>query len=234
MISIECIFGAGGSTAGEDLKKSGLFEVIEEPVEPLRNLKKGMFKNLLKDYYKNPEKHAIYYQLGILLRRAKEWDRTLLARPSHGNKVAIRSPYGDLEGYAKYHHEAGNIPHDLWLLYCFVWDSIESWADKCSLFLYFWAPPKVCFERKEKRGRPEEKDIPEEYFEQIGKRHDRWLLGEDNPDPSGIVFEKEMDYKALIVSGEGVEKRVPVIVLDGTREERYTAKEIHELVKPYM
>lgn len=176
VIMLEGNIAAGKSTVGQTLKRSGMFDFIEEPVSMWRE---EYASNLLEKMYSDMERWAFTFQIMAFVMRVKTWQE-ILSRTDHDRVILERSVFTDRYVFAANLHRLGAISDVEWEVYRGLWEFLVSnYCVEPDYILYLRTPTDVCLERIEARGREEEKAITPEYLGQLEKLHDQWLL--DNP-----------------------------------------------------
>ena len=189
MILLEGNIGAGKSTMGRILKKSGLVDFIEEPVEAWQE---GFAANLLDAFYSDMERWAFTFQITAFITRAKTW-KEVLARTNHSRVVLERSIFTDRYVFATNSHRLGGMTDAEWQVYCGLWEFLVSnYCVEPDYILYYRTPADVCVERMKARGRSEEAGVSLEYLQQLEELHDQWLLEH----PCAVVLDGTREWKA--------------------------------------
>lgn len=204
-VSIEGNIAVGKSTFARLLQSACQdWEVVTEPVSKWQNIESGTSKgaeaspqttvgNLLQLMYQDPQRWSYTFQTCSCMSRL----RTQLLPPparllsSEGTPVQVyeRSVYSDRYIFALNMFELGCINATEWAVYQ-DWHSllVDQFGHKVELegIIYLRAPPKVCLERLEHRGRPEEKGVKLDYLEKLHIQHEQWLVEKSTE----IHFEK--------------------------------------------
>lgn len=177
MIILEGNIGAGKSTLGKELEKSGHYAFIPEPIQQWQ---KGFSQNLLDLFYKDQKRWAFTFQWAAFTTRAKTWDE-ILAKTEHNHIMLERSIYSDRYVFAKNCHETGVMNDSEWEIYCKMWDWLQAkWCIEPDLIIYLRTPAEICRQRIIERDRIAERNaIPLEYLQKLEAVHDKWLF--DNP-----------------------------------------------------
>jgi deoxyadenosine/deoxycytidine kinase len=184
MVLIEGNIGAGKTTVGRNIAKSGHFGFIEEPTAIWRE---GFASNMLELFYSDSNRWAFTFQICAFVTRAKTWHE-IWQRTDRNQVILERSIFCDRYVFAENCYRSGLFSLAEYQLYTGMWDFVVSkYCDEPDLILYLRTPAEVCLERIKQRGRDEESGIPMEYLLQLENLHDEWLL--DNP-------------KALVLNGE--------------------------------
>nr|XP_020635781.1 deoxyguanosine kinase, mitochondrial [Pogona vitticeps] len=145
------------------------------------------FGNLLQMIYQEPSRWSYTFQTYSCLSRLKAQLEPPPAKPPEGQdfvQVFERSVYSDRYVFAKNLFEIGHLADIEWVIYQ-DWHTflLRAFEDRLDLhgFLYLRAPPEVCLERMRHRGRPEEREVPLHYLEQLHAQHESWLVTKTTP-----------------------------------------------------
>ena len=184
MVLLEGNIGAGKTTVGRNIARSGHFGFIEEPTTLWRE---GFASNMLELFYSDSNRWAFTFQICAFVTRAKTWHE-VWQRTDRNQVILERSIFCDRYVFAENCYRSGLITLAEHQLYRGMWDFVvDKYCDEPDLILYLRTPAEVCMERIKSRGREEESNIPLEYLLQLEELHDEWLL--DNP-------------KAVVLNGE--------------------------------
>ena len=184
MILLEGNIGAGKTTVGRTIARSGRLGFIEEPT---RIWREGFSSNLLDQFYSDPRRWAFTFQVCAFITRAKTW-REVLALTDHSRVILERSIFCDRNVFAKNCYRTGLMTQAEYQLYTGLWDFlVANYCVEPDLVLYLRTPADVCMARIKERDRVEEVGIPLEYLQQLESLHDEWLI--DNP--RAIVLDGE-------------------------------------------
>jgi len=184
MALIEGNIGAGKTTVGRSIARSGHFGFIEEPTSIWQE---GFASNMLELFYSDMHRWAFTFQICAFVTRAKTWDE-IWQRTDRNQVILERSIFCDRYVFAENCYRTGLISLAEHQLYLSMWDFVVSnYCDEPDLIIYLRTPAEVCLERIKERGREEESGMTLEYLRQLETLHDEWLM--DNP-------------KALVLNGE--------------------------------
>jgi len=194
LILLEGNIGAGKSTLGAELKQSGLFDFVPEPVDQWRT---GFAGNLLAMFYADPKRWAYTFQNVAFTTRAKTWQE-ILARTQHDNVVLERSILCDRYVFAQNCYETGLMSDVEWQVYVGMWDWVmANFHAVPHHILYLRTPVDLCMKRLRERARGEEVGVSAEYLGQLEGKHDDWLL----KDPRAIVLDGRKWWTAGDIAG---------------------------------
>ena len=162
-ISVEGSIASGKSTllAAVSERLQGLnVSVFQEPVTD------PTWKQLMQNFYKDPERWAFHFQLHVLLThlpslQKKQDDEFVVSERS---TTTARNVFGLLA------HQAGSMTGPQWETYCQIDQHLGSPPD---FFIFVETPAAVCLERIEKRSREGEASIELSYLRQIEFRHQK-------------------------------------------------------------
>ncbi len=120
--------------------------------------------------------HALHLQLHFLATRFASMRRM---RGSGGSWILDRTWYEDAEIFARGLFEQGLMSRDEWDLYSRLYAELlhAPAARPPRLLIYLHAPLPVIRRRIATRGRPEEREVPPEYWSALHERYERWIGG---------------------------------------------------------
>ena len=173
MYFVEGNIGSGKSTF---LKKlSSEFKVVQEPVDEWSKIRNDNGKNILEEFYEDPQRNAYLFQsiaFRSRIRNITDLDESVIVE---------RSIYTDRMVFAEVCKEEGNINEIEWNDYTDWFDFIVKHIGfKPRGFIYLRAEPEKSYERINKRNRSGESNISLDYLRKLHVRHDKWLVNEDN------------------------------------------------------
>ncbi|XP_038602537.1 deoxyguanosine kinase, mitochondrial isoform X1 [Tachyglossus aculeatus] len=101
-----------------------------------------------------------------------------LARTPGAAQIFERSVYSDRYVFAKTLFESGSLNALEWAVYQDWHNFLLHLAPRARLdaFLYLRAAPQVCWERIQRRARPEEKGVGLDYLERLHAQHEGWFV----------------------------------------------------------
>jgi deoxyadenosine/deoxycytidine kinase len=169
---IEGNIGSGKTTLINILKNFNNFEVIEEPVNLWLNLKGDDNKNILQEFYEDPERYAYIFQTMVFKTRLNSIDHL----QDKDIRFSERSIWTDkyVFGISCIESKKMNKLEAECYNYWFDWLE-EKFNPQPDGIIYIKTTPQKCLERIEKRGRSEEATIPLAYLEELDSRHNKWL-----------------------------------------------------------
>ncbi len=169
---IEGNIGCGKTTLIRNLKQSGDYEVIEEPVDEWKKMTDENGENILGLFYKDGKRYAYLFQTIVFKSRI----RSLEKPQEKAIRFSERSIWTDKYIFSKNCHEMGllNTVEKTTYDYWFHW--LESKMTRMpDGIIYLQASPETCHERMKKRDRQEETSVPLEYLTKIHEKHEEWL-----------------------------------------------------------
>lgn len=191
MYFVEGNIGSGKSTF---LKKlSTEFKVVQEPVDEWSKMKNANGKNILEEFYEDPERNAYLFQSIAFRSRVKN------ITDLDENVIVERSIYTDRMVFAEVAKEDGNINEIEWNDYTEWFDFIVKHIGfKPKGFIYLRTDPEKSYERINKRNRSGESNISLDYLRKLHQRHDKWLMDESNVLVLDVTEEFESNPEHLV------------------------------------
>ena len=173
MYFVEGNIGSGKSTF---LKKlSTEFKVVQEPVDEWSKIRNDNGKNILEEFYEDPQRNAYLFQ--SIAFRSRIRNITDLDEDA----IVERSIYTDRMVFAEVCKEDGNINEIEWNDYTEWFDFIVKHIGfKPRGYIYLRTNPERSHERINKRNRSGESNISLEYLKKLHRKHDNWLIDESN------------------------------------------------------
>lgn len=203
IIAIEGNIGVGKSTFTKILKDNFTNSiVVSEPVDIWMNLKDNSGDNILGLFYKDIKRWAYSFQnLAYITRMIKIND----AIKSDNNIIFLDRSLGtDKNVFEKMLYDdniLSDIEHKMYNLWCeFYNNNVNNLTNQ--KIIYLRCDPNTAFNRIQKRGREEEKNITLDYLQKLHKYHEEWLINNDNV---MIIdcdkdFENDIDYQNDIIN----------------------------------
>ncbi|XP_075882080.1 deoxycytidine kinase 2-like isoform X2 [Nelusetta ayraudi] len=216
-VSIEGNIAVGKSTLARILQSACPdWEVVAEPLSKWQNIETTSSKgsdsqpaatisNLLQMMYQDPQRWSYTFQTYSCMSRLRT---QLLPPPDHlldsdGTPVQVyeRSVYSDRYVFALNLFELDSINSTEWAIYQ-DWHSllVEHFGRLVELegIVYLRAPPELCMQRLQHRGRSEELGVELDYLDKLHNQHEKWLVERST----------ELHFEKL--------KHVPVLQLDAS------------------
>ncbi len=173
LVHLEGNIASGKSTLGDALHHSGQFHFIPEPVPVWQA---GFAINWLDRFYADMPRWSFTFQMVTFTTRVQ----ALAGRPADKITIAERSIGTDRYAFAPGLHATGGMDDHEWALYCAFWEAMAPNVPQPDLLLYLRTPADECLRRLQARNRSEETGVTLEYLEELGQRHDDWLLERPN------------------------------------------------------
>src|SRR4051812_37242059 len=134
----------------------------------------------LERFYGGGEREMRAYALNLQLHfLATRFESMRRMRGLGGSWVLDRTWYEDAEIFARGHFEEGLMSALEWELYRRLYlELLHSPAARPpKLLVYLHAPFETIVARIRRRGRPKEKDTPDQYWASLHARYERWIAG---------------------------------------------------------
>jgi deoxyadenosine/deoxycytidine kinase len=169
---VEGNIGSGKTTLLEKLSNKDIFEVIREPVDLWLNTKGSDGKNLLQEFYEEPNRYAYLFQTIVFKTRLMSLDK----EQEKPFRFSERSIWTDKYVFGKSCIDSNKMNtlevncYNQW----FNWLEQKHWKQPDGI-IYLRTSPDKCMERMNKRGRNEEASVPIEYLNEIHNYHEDWL-----------------------------------------------------------
>lgn len=197
LVYIEGNVGAGKSTLLNKLMQdlAHLADFVREPVDIWTKVVDEQGKNILDKFINDQKRWAYTFHNIAFLTRMK----LILEAIEKTDKEFIildRSLMSDTITFAPVLHEDGFLDKfelDTYLMWNqFFNEHFSKDTDGYSI-VYLRTPADVAFERIQKRARPEEKLMPKEYIEKLEKKHDDWLISND--EERVLIIDGDVDFE---------------------------------------
>ncbi|XP_026286605.1 thymidine kinase 2, mitochondrial-like [Frankliniella occidentalis] len=184
-VYLEGNIGAGKSTLATALASTGNYDVYQEPIEEWRGTGGVNFlAALMNDYAAN----AYLFQVLVL---GTLCNRMRCARRTSRMRIFERSARCAVDVFSEHAHAVGAISRMEMVTLRVLRDATR--PAHPVVYLYVRIEPEEARRRTQRRGRPEESQLPHYFFARLHRRLDDWLL-----------------------RAEYSERRNEVVVLDGT------------------
>lgn len=169
---VEGNIGSGKTTLLEKLNDNEHFEVIREPVNLWLNIKGSDGKNLLQEFYEEPERYAYLFQTMVFKTRLESLDyqQTKPIRFSERSIWTDRYVFGKSCVDSNKMNKLETNCYQFW----FNWLEDKFWK-KPDGIIYLRASPEKCMERMTERARNEESSVPLDYLKELHDYHENWL-----------------------------------------------------------
>lgn len=179
LLFIEGNISSGKSTVVEGLKEKG-FVVFDEPVD--RWLKEFVDEddgeNILSKFYKDMGRYSFQFEVLVMTTR---WNKIREALNHESDIIFIeRSIETDRNTFALNLREENHVTSLDWKIYkawynTFIEETKHHLKNVQIDYIYLRTDPQICHERRKKRGREEENNIPLEYLKKLHQKHEEWL-----------------------------------------------------------
>lgn len=144
----------------------------------------------LADFYADMRQWSFHLQVFFLGHRAQQ-HLTLANHPQ--SAIADRSIYEDAHIFARVLHHMGNLNERDFHAYRQVYDLVTAGLPRPDLLLYLTAPVPALMQRIQKRARPIEAGITEEYLGLLDSFYEEWLESFDLC-PVLTIRTQQLDY----------------------------------------
>lgn len=168
---IEGNIGSGKTTLIEKLGNSNA-EVIKEPVDYWLSIKGDDNKNLLQQFYEDPNRYAYLFQTMVFKTRLESLDKPQV-KPL---RFSERSIWTDRYVFGKSCIDSNKMNQLEVNCYHFWFNWLEDkFFARPNGIIYLRCSPEKCLERMGIRGRSEESKVPIEYLRELHENHEKWL-----------------------------------------------------------
>lgn len=146
----------------------------------------------LADFYQDMRAWAFHSQIFFLTHRLRA-HRQLLDHPT--SAIQDRTVYEDAEVFACNLYQQGLISERDYRSYRELYQVLAAFLPPPDLVIYLRASSKTLFERIQQRGRSYEREISQEYLEQLNGLYEAWI-GKFSLCPVLTVPADDLDYVA--------------------------------------
>lgn len=169
---VEGNISSGKTTLLEKLNENEQFEVIREPVNMWLNTKGSDGKNLLQEFYEEPERYAYLFQTMVFKTRLESLDHP----QTKSMRFSERSIWTDryVFGRSCINSNKMNTLETNCYHFWFNWLEDKFWK-KPDGIIYLRTSPEKCMDRMKERARNEESCVPLEYLKELHDYHENWL-----------------------------------------------------------
>jgi deoxyadenosine/deoxycytidine kinase len=202
-IAIEGNIGSGKSTLIENLNdvlQKYSRSLIQEPVKSWqmfseKNLESDIETNILDNFYKDKKRWAYTMQSVAFLTRTY-W---LMNSSSVEIKLSERSIFTDYDIFGKMCYENKDMSeiekqiYDFWFKWLLKLSKETKYKIEPDAFIYLKTSPEKCFERIQKRGREEEKEVTLEYITKVHEYHENFIEKLYNNNIPVLVLDGDID-----------------------------------------
>ena len=202
-IAIEGNIGSGKSTLIENLNnvlQKYSRSLIQEPVKSWqmfseKNPETDIETNILDNFYKDKKRWAYTMQSVAFLTRTY-W---LMNSSSVEIKLSERSIFTDYDIFGKMCYENKDMSeiekqiYDFWFKWLLKLSKETKYKIEPDAFIYLKTSPEKCFERIQKRGREEEKEVTLEYITKVHEYHENFIEKLYNNNIPVLVLDGDID-----------------------------------------
>jgi len=203
IIAIEGNIGVGKSTFTRILQTYyNNSTIVSEPIDIWMNIKNKSGENILGLFYKDIPRWAYSFQnLAYLTRMIKIQDAVLTKSPLIFLDRSLGTDKNVFEKMLYDDNKLTDIEHEMYNIWCdFYYKYVNNFQQR---YIYLRCKPETAYQRIQKRGRDEEKNITQDYLEKLHKYHEEWLLRLDLDNVIVIDcdrdFENDDNYKKIII-----------------------------------
>lgn len=199
IIAIEGNIGVGKTTLLDKLKLCKNInknsEFISEPVDIWLGINDDDGKNILGKFYEDKRRWSYTFQnFSYITKMTKLVDAV---RKSGKQLIFLDRSIGtDKNVFAKMLYDdkmLGKLEYAMYNLWSNFYDKYIA-KDGHKNIIYLRCDPQVAYNRIQKRGRTEEKDIPIEYIKSLHEYHEKWINDEiKNTNTSVLVLDWNID-----------------------------------------
>lgn len=169
---VEGNIGCGKTTLLDKLEENNNFEVIREPVDLWLQIKGSDDKNLLQQFYEEPDRYAYLFQTMVFKTRLESLDNHQI-KPF---RFSERSIWTDRHVFGKSCINSKKMNDLETNSYKFWFDWLEKkFFKKPDGIIYLRTDPEKCLDRIHERGRYEESTVSLKYLNEIHDYHEEWL-----------------------------------------------------------
>ncbi|XP_021931790.1 deoxynucleoside kinase-like isoform X2 [Zootermopsis nevadensis] len=187
-VSIEGNIGAGKS---EMIKHFSGFTDVNAHMEPVSEWCNVQGHNLLELLYKNLNRHNFMFQNYVQLTRLK----TQMHQTNKRVHMFERSLQSNRFCFVEMAHNCGQLLGAEYVVLCKWYEWMQQNFDiQLDLIVYLRGSPELCYERVQRRKRPEESSVSLGYMQKLHESYEHWLL-QTKPTAPVLVIDvnKEMD-----------------------------------------
>ena len=169
---VEGNIGCGKTTFLDKLEENNNFEVIREPVNLWLEIKGSDGKNLLQQFYEEPDRYSYLFQTMVFKTRLE----SLNCQQIKPYRFSERSIWTDKNVFGKScinSHKMNELETNCYKFW-FNWLEDE-FFQKPDGIIYLRTDPLKCLERIHERARYEETSVNLNYLNEIHNYHEEWL-----------------------------------------------------------
>lgn len=185
-IAVAGNIGTGKSTLVEFLTRHFAIKPLYEPNEE---------NPYLKDFYNDMERWAFHSQVFFLIRKFRLHKEM---EASTGPVLLDRTIYEDAEVFATNLAQMGLMPKREFETYMALYRTLVDILRPPDLLIYLRCSKSAIRRRIAMRGRPEEREIPDDYIERLARLYQRWFARYDRS-PTLVIRTDRIDYVSDLV-----------------------------------
>ncbi len=165
---------------------------IKEPIELLTNING---ENMLDLFYKDMKRWSFTVQFSFFIFRIDNILKTMEENGKDNIFIMERCWFIDRKCFAENLHNNGSINEVEWYTYNHIFDLLMERANipKIDAYIFIENTLETHMKRMYIRGRPEEKDITEEYQQNLIQKHND-MIKEINGDTPLLKLDGEKDF----------------------------------------
>ena len=217
-IAIEGNIGSGKSTLIKNLNnvlEKYSRSLIQEPVKSWqlfseKNTETDIETNILDNFYKDKKRWAYTMQSVAFLTRTY-W---LMNSLSVEIKLSERSIFTDYDIFGKMCYENKDMSeiekqiYDFWFKWLLKLSKETTYKIEPDAFIYLKTSPEKCFERIQKRGREEEKEVTVEYITKVHEYHEKFIQKLYDNNIPVLVLDGDIDNENSTIIYEKYSKEI--------------------------
>lgn len=127
------------------------------------------------DFYEDMPRWAFNLQMYFLGKRIREAKEMLSLISDGGSLVQDRTVYEDAHIFASNLHEMGVMASRDFDTYMSIFELIAPMIPRPDVLIYLEASTPTLITQIQKRGRPYEESIMEEYLDRLNRKYDHWI-----------------------------------------------------------
>lgn len=203
-IAVSGNMGTGKSTLVEFLTRHFNIKPLFEPNEE---------NPYLSDFYKDMARWAFHSQVFFLIRKFK------LHQEMANSEIPVvldRTIYEDAEIFAANLARMGIMSKREYETYRNLYETLVELLRPPDLLIYLRCSLSTIRKRISMRGRPEEREVPDEYLRRLNRLYDRWFMGYSRS-PTIVIRTDRIDYVSDLVDQVEVLKTIERAILGPKR-----------------
>lgn len=170
--------------------KSSLTQILSEHFEVQAFHEPNLENPFLQRFYHDMSQWAFHSQVFFLVHKFNA-HRALLELDE--SMIQDRTIYEDAEVFATHLHESGLMSAEEFKTYQDLYGEFVQLLPAPTLMIYLRANVDTIIDRIEKRGRPEEREIPRVYLEKLQELYETWFDNYDRS-PKLVIQVDDLDF----------------------------------------